>query len=386
MDELGSSPKQSPATDPLTEPVGVPSGRIARVAVGTAGSARRMLTSVIRPDRLLLAFKAALGATVAWLLGNQLPGALADYAFYAPFGAILALTPTVMDSVRSSLHTLLGLALGIGLAWIVIRTGAPGVVAVAVAAGVGTWVAGALRPGPGRDYVPVAALFVLILGGADTVDYTWGYLIQVALGLAIGALVTILISPPLLTRDASAAIGETRRASATLARRLARLARDPEMDETRIQTRTDAYRRLLEETDAAIELARRSRRANPRRRWKQTDLSADEADLDALRRLGRHLGDVGELMGVGGRMPDVLAEAPAGVRASLASSLDGLSQLIGAWEDGTEPDEDEVRRRIQLLQADLAQWQPEDEWTRDALAAIVVAVRSARAAAVSRTG
>src|SRR4051812_23536540 len=93
---------------------------------------RARITPPPRPWRLMLALKTAIAATAAWFLGGFIPGELGEFSYYAPLGALVSLTPTLMDSVRSSLQTLIGLGLGIGLAWALIVSPAPGWVSVAL--------------------------------------------------------------------------------------------------------------------------------------------------------------------------------------------------------------------------------------------------------------
>src|SRR5919112_113289 len=117
-----------------------------------------------------------------------MPGTIDEYPYYAPLGALSAMYPTVMGSVRTGLQTVAGLALGILLAAGVLLVGPPNLVTIGLAVGIGTLLAGVRRLGAGAEYVPMAALFVLIVGGPDAEDYSVGYLGQMAVGVAIGLL------------------------------------------------------------------------------------------------------------------------------------------------------------------------------------------------------
>ncbi|MGG7507136.1 hypothetical protein [Plantibacter sp. YIM 135249] len=171
----------------------------------------RAIAPAFRPWRLLVAAKTALAATLAWNLGHLLPGEVGDYSYYAPLGALVSMAPTLMTSVRTSLQTAAGLAVGIGIAWVLIAFGVPGWVSVAAAVGFGTVLSGLPGLGPGRDYVPIAALFVLIIGGSDANDFSVGYLLQMALGMVVGLGVNLLIVPPLYQRESAAGIIVLRR-------------------------------------------------------------------------------------------------------------------------------------------------------------------------------
>ena len=121
----------------------------------------------IRGARILLALKTSLAVALSWVVAQRMPGVIDDYPYYAPLGAISAMYPTVLGSVRAGLQTVAGIALGIMLAAGVLLVGDPNLVTVSVAVGVGVLLAGIRRLGAGAEYVPVGALFVLIVGGQD---------------------------------------------------------------------------------------------------------------------------------------------------------------------------------------------------------------------------
>lgn len=91
--------------------------------------------------------------------------------------------------------------------------------------------------GAGREYVPMAALFVLIIGGADAEDYSLGYLIQMAVGL----LVNLVVAPSSAPRW-----------------------RRPGRPSTRLGRNGEELARTAEEVRAALAEADESRRGNPR--------------------------------------------------------------------------------------------------------------------------
>src|SRR5690606_1295535 len=133
-----------------------------------------------------------------------------------PLGALIVMVPTLMGSLRLTLQTALGLLLGIALAFAVIFSPLPGVVSVALAVGIGVLLGGLGGLGAGRDYVPIAALFVLVIGGSDAEDYSLGYLLQMGLGMIIGIAVNAVVLPPLWLRESSDAVSRLRQQIATL--------------------------------------------------------------------------------------------------------------------------------------------------------------------------
>ena len=60
--------------------------------------------------------RAALAAALAWQVAVLLPPAMAQYAYYAPLGAVIAVHPTVADSAAAAWRTVLAILLGFGLA------------------------------------------------------------------------------------------------------------------------------------------------------------------------------------------------------------------------------------------------------------------------------
>lgn len=285
----------------------------------------------------MLALKTAIAATAAWFLGSLLPGELGDFSYYAPLGALVSLTPTLMDSVRSSMQTLIGLALGIGLAWGLIASPLPGRVSVALAIGLGTLLAGLPGLGHGRDYVPIAALFVIIIGGANAEDFSFGYLVQMALGVGVGLLVNLLIMPPLFVRESAAGIaaarsrmvGALRSMSDTLRSDVTPAADDPPIwDSTLVEIRhdIDAARTLMKD-------ARESRRANPRTRWNRHDVSGDEGALAALERVAPAVVEIGDALRAALWGIPVPVDLAPDVRTSLADAVDAAAELVDAAVD-----------------------------------------------------
>ena len=84
----------------------------------------------IRGARILLALKTSLAVALSWVVAQRMPGVIDDYPYYAPLGAISAMYPTVLGSVRAGLQTVAGIALGILLAAGVLLVGEPNLVTV----------------------------------------------------------------------------------------------------------------------------------------------------------------------------------------------------------------------------------------------------------------
>jgi uncharacterized membrane protein YgaE (UPF0421/DUF939 family) len=303
----------------------------------TGSSTRRSafvlaIRRAVRPARLLHAAKTAIAATIAWLLGGLLPGELADYAYYAPLGALISMAPTLMDSVRSSIQTVVGLALGVLVAWGLIAIAAPPFVAVPVAILVGTVLAGLTVLGPGKDYIPIAALFVLIIGGANANDFSIGYVAQMGLGMVIGIVVNLVVMPPLRVDDSAIAVSALRRTGARALEAMAE-ALSTGGDGSDWEQELLTFESRLAEAATAVRGARDSRRANPRARWMNYDVDEDLDDLAALRRARVHLEAMGAVLR-GSEHERPLGElADAATLAPAAELLGGLGRLMERWNE-----------------------------------------------------
>ena len=136
--------------------------------------------------------RAALAAALAWQAAVLLPPALAQYAYYAPLGAVIAVHPTVADSAAAAWRTVLAILLGFGLAVAVqeVTTPIPGALTialiVALAVGVEQW--RVLREH--ASWVSFAAVLMLTVGTADPARYAVAYAGLTLLGATISAIVT----------------------------------------------------------------------------------------------------------------------------------------------------------------------------------------------------
>ncbi|GAB3398756.1 hypothetical protein GCM10027515_04300 [Schumannella luteola] len=296
-------------------------------------------------ERVLLAAKTAGAAALAWLLGHQLPGALGDYAYYAPFGAVIAMTPTLVSSARSTLHTVAGTAVGIGLAWLLFLLHAPGWLAVPIAAAVGVIVAGLFTPGPARDYVPVAALFVLTVGGADAGDYSMGYLLQVALGMGIAVIVTLLIPPPVGLTDAADSARRLRAEVAAVLRDVATTVEEPDADEPAATAAIPRLRRALASAEESLDQAQESRRGNARA-WRQREaIAAETRQHGALRRIVRRAEELIDLLAPAQSDDESLRDLPDGARAESAAAIRLTADAVEQWPEAG-PDAELAHGRI----------------------------------------
>lgn len=220
---------------------------------------------------LVLSVKMALAAALAWLLVLPLQGIADDYPYYAPLGAVLAVTSTVAGSVRESLRGLAAITIGAAVALVAMRTPLPVVAEIGLVVLVGAAVSAWHVFGASASWVPIAGLFVLIVDRGDPVGYAAGYLGLVALGALVGIALNVAF-PPLLLRPMA---DSAHRLRALLADQLDDLAEGLLSEEVltthQWRQRQRSVRPTTEEMQRVVGHATDGRRANWRaRRWDRT--------------------------------------------------------------------------------------------------------------------
>lgn len=311
---------------------------------------RRWWSDAITADRLLLAAKTAAAAALAWYLAPFVPLAQSEYSYYAPLGVLVSMYPTVARSASSGVQAVVGLALGIGLGLIslaVVGTGLPRIVAVAIVILVGVLLAGVRALGVGRDWVAVAALFVLLLGGADPDGYSSSYLITMAFGVLVGVVVNLVIVPPLRVGRADDRLAHLRDALGSALQRMADALAGHAFDPVAADAATHGLTSTLADVREEVDLADESRRYNPRGRRLQAPRDLGRRRLDALTGTADA---TRELVAALTRLtagPDTDTRLPADARRTLAEAVRAVSRLV------TTPPEPEGTA-AQLREADAA--------------------------------
>ncbi|AIX99916.1 hypothetical protein ART_0318 [Arthrobacter sp. PAMC 25486] len=294
--------------------------------------------STVTGQRVLLALKAALAVGIAWLLAPLMPGTADDYPYYAPLGVLVSMYPTFMGSVRTGLQTLVGILLGVALAAGVLLLGTPNVLSISLAVGAGVLLAGLPRLGAGSDYVPVATLLVLIIGGNNADAFSLGYGLQMALGVLVGLVVNVSIFPPVVLDAAQARIA---RARGTLIDQLDDAA--AALIEQWPPSHEDWAGRRHVLDDAVVEVRRsvneaaESQRANPRayRRSRHRVLADSYEDLAVLESITFYVRDLTEVLA------GAIWEGPLdlwlrdGLREPMERCLSATAAVLRAWDEGT---------------------------------------------------
>ncbi|MDF9276713.1 FUSC family protein [Arthrobacter sp. EH-1B-1] len=308
-------------------------------------------------SRLLLACKAALAVGIAWVVAPLMPGVVDEYPYYAPLGALLSMHSTLKGSAKYGLQILAGLALGILLAAIVLVVGAPNFLTISLVVAVGVLI-GSMRwlGAPGQEYLPIAALFVLIVGGQDASGYAIGYLVQMIVGIAVGLLVNLLVLPP-LTFDS--AVQKASRFRRSLSRHLNDVG--TALTESWPPTRedwagqNDALAAAAAEVRGTIHLADDSRKGNPRAKIHKRNLEADYEDLAALENVTFHIRDLTEVLAGAVWGKPFPVELPATLCEPLSQAILAVADVLDAWDGQADPQEPikHAERSIERLHAGL---------------------------------
>ncbi|HET7325973.1 MAG TPA: aromatic acid exporter family protein [Nocardioidaceae bacterium] len=216
-----------------------------------------------RFPRLGLAAKAAAAAAAAWAAVFQIPGSN-DYPYYAPLGAVIAVSTTVAGSIRESVQGVVAILIGAAVALAVDVTFGPNLVTIALVVAIGTLLAGWERLGSMASWVPISSLFVLIIGNSDPLDYVLAYGGFTTIGAAIGIGLNLAF-PPLPLTPAEATMSRLRD---TLASQLCELADGLRQQQPRTGDEWEERRWTIEPISAQmrtmIQKAAEARRGNRR--------------------------------------------------------------------------------------------------------------------------
>jgi uncharacterized membrane protein YgaE (UPF0421/DUF939 family) len=332
----------------------------------------RAVSATLLWPRLQLALKAALAAGIAFAIAPYMPGSAADYPYYAPLGALVAMYENVAGSMRQGLQTLVGLAIGVGLAFMLFSLGQPTPLTVAVVMGLGVILAGLPKIGSGRDWIPTAALLVLLVGGHNPDTFSFGYLFQMAVGVTVGIVVNLLVFPPLHFRAAALSIAELRQALAQQLWDMGKALKEswpPEHQDW--SRRSEALAAHARSVRLAVEKADASRQANPRRRLHPRDMELDYRNLRDLERLTFHVQDVTQVLSdviwAQDTTPFVVPDAYA---APLGDAMASVGDVLPALEDEHPEGQAELVRSADAAISELTARLASEQHSKDAPSAV----------------
>ncbi|GGH48038.1 hypothetical protein GCM10010921_25200 [Microbacterium album] len=308
--------------------------RASRWRPALRGAAR----GVMDGSRLALAARTAIAAAAAWYLAPYVPFAETEYSFYAPLGVLVSMYPTIAGTARSGAQTLIGLALGIalgvggiGIVW----AGAPGIVAVALVVAVGVAFGGADVLGDGKEWVAMAGIIVLLVGGPTPADFSVSYLVTMAFGVVVGLIVNVVIFPPLYLRHADERLSALRDSTAQHLHDMAEAVADDHLAPEQLELAVGDLSATVEQVSAAVRDADESSAANPRARRRAAERERNRRRLRALERTVFSTRD----------LADVLAQGPEQTRGNtspaapilLSEAIHRVAELVGQPLDAREP-------------------------------------------------
>ncbi len=297
----------------------------------------------------------------------------------APLSALLVVQLTLYDTLRTGLRrvvsVLAGVLVAVGIStWVGLTWWSLG---IAVA---GSLVLGRLlRLGAEVAEVPISAMLVLAVGGADSA--ATGRVVETMIGAVVGVLVGAAIAPPLYVRPATDAVQNLARRTAEVLRRVSAEVREEYSREQSLRW-LDEARGLGQEilrADRALEQAETSLRLNPRglrrphaRESLRSGLEALERASVSLRGVCRSLADLAGADGPEATYGVDVREALSDLLSDVADAVDAYGRVVGSEVMGAGPDDQRLRealvaawedrhRLAQLLRRE--ERLREDQWT-----------------------
>jgi uncharacterized membrane protein YgaE (UPF0421/DUF939 family) len=294
--------------------------------------------------------RSAVAAALAWLALVPLGGLADMYPYYGPLGAVIAVTTTVVGSVRESAQTVLAIAVGVTLGGLAAPL--PSVVGILLVVGVGVAVGtspAARFLGAAASWAPVTGMFVLVIGGDPPWEYAAAYLGLTAYGALVGTVVC-LAWPPLPVVHEERTLEDGR---AALARHLDLIADalsgddPPTPEEWRDQVGT--VEDVVDRMRVVATEARQVRRVNWRaRRWQEAaDARWDRVhDMERLALLVDDLSDLVRDQEHAGRQRVALGPE---LRPATARALAAIAQAMRTVDADRPPAVRHAQHTVELL-------------------------------------
>ncbi|MCC3265316.1 FUSC family protein [Arthrobacter gengyunqii] len=311
-------------------------GRLLRGTSLTAVSAS--FTGIFRYTRVHLAIKAAMAVAIAWTVAPWVPGVAAQYPYYAPLGALVSMYPTISGSAKAGIQTLIGLVTGIALALAALLLfGSPTTLTIALIVGIGVLLAGIPKLGAGQDYLPMAALFVLVVGIEDPDGYSLGYTVQMLVGVAVGLTINAVLFPPLHLSGAVDGLASLRLALARQLKEMgAAIAESwPPKHEDWSNRRTELIS-FSREVRESVQLAARSSHGNLRSRRHNHDMDADYRALRAMERVTLYVEDMTEVLATAIWTSPKDMPVPGQLSEQLSAAMLACGDAVENWDADSE--------------------------------------------------
>ncbi|TQL68936.1 uncharacterized membrane protein YgaE (UPF0421/DUF939 family) [Nocardioides albertanoniae] len=282
-----------------------------------------------------LTLTAAVAGAIAFWVGATFPGPAGEFPYYAPLGAVMAMSTTVMGSVRVSVQSVLSIWLGSAIALLTGVFLGPSPLTAALVIGVGVMVAGLRWLGDMGSWVPTAALFVLIIGTEDPVAFVSAYGGLSLIGATIGVAMIVLF-PQLPLAPAERAMRDVREVVVVQLRRLAD-ALQWEGPPTQTQWREcraqiePVINRMRAERQHVVDASRANRRQSRHRRRLGQQLEQERA----LERVCFLVEDLTQLLEEEERAGNDLVGLGPHLRPPTAQALLALADLLRSGDGRT---------------------------------------------------
>lgn len=304
---------------------------------------------------LLLIFKTAVAAGIAWAVGGQVTGA--PNPALAPLAAVLVVEATVFQTLQAGLRRVVGVVLGVLLALVLGRSLGLNAWSLMFVVLLALVVGRIARLGGQTSQVAVSALLVMAIGDAIP-GYAQERVYETLLGALVGVLVNALIAPPVhvhAARDSLAAMA--RKLSQLLVDIGEQLSREdvvfaPARTKELLWTARDFHEQVAEIREE-LDRASESLRYNPRRsvfvsharkpapaallvRAKAATEAVDHI-VDQTSGIARALADIGE-----GRAG---AEWDTVVAARVGELVTNIGNGVGTWARALVADDPDAPER-----------------------------------------
>jgi hypothetical protein len=210
-----------------------------------------------------------------------------------------------------------------------------------------------LRLGAEVAEVPISAMLVLAVGGADS--FAMDRVVETMIGAVVGVLVGAVIAPPLYVRPASEAVQHLAEVAAGVLRRISAEVRD-EYTREQAESWLDDARALgrdILRADRELGKAENSMRLNPRAlRLPYAGLSL-RSGLDALERAAVSMRGVARSLAdlAGGEGPETIygpdvRAALSDLLGDVADSVEAYGALVGSEVTGLGPQDERLRASL----------------------------------------
>jgi uncharacterized membrane protein YccC len=295
--------------------------------------------------------KTTVAAVVAYVVA--LPLSDNPRPVLAPLTALLVVQFTLYDTLRTGLRRVVSVVLGVlvavGLAyWAPLTWWSLGIVVA------GSLVLGRLlRLGAEVAEVPISAMLVLAVGGADTV--ATGRVIETIIGAVVGILVGAVVAPPLYVRPASDAVQDLAEEAARVLRQVSDEVRQ-EYTREQAERWLDAARGLgrdILRADRELGKAESSLRLNPRALTRPHAGASLRSGLDALERAAvslrgvcRSLADLSQAEGPETIYGEDVRATLSDLLADVADAVESYGALVGSEVVGAGPEDQRLREAL----------------------------------------